>query len=61
VLAHFFPKDAGWLRDWARTAALSRLYAGIHTRSDNEQGLPLGQQVASATLAKVGHLRYRYD
>jgi membrane-associated phospholipid phosphatase len=61
VLGHFFPKDATWLRDWADVAALSRLYAGIHTRSDNEAGLQLGRRVAGATLARVGEVRYRYD
>ena len=48
ILAYFFPKDAGWLRDSAKTAARSRLYGGIHTTFENETGLRLGQQVAGA-------------
>ena len=31
---------------WAEEAAISRLYGGIHFRSDNEAGLALGKKVA---------------
>jgi membrane-associated phospholipid phosphatase len=51
VLAGFFPGEAGRLRAWAREAALSRLYAGIHFRTDNRAGLVLGRKVAVAALA----------
>ncbi len=61
ILAHFFPKDAGWLRDWAKTAARSRLYGGIHTAIENETGLRLGQQVAGATLQRLGGVAFTYD
>jgi membrane-associated phospholipid phosphatase len=61
ILAHFFPKDAGWLRDWAKTAARSRLYGGIHTAIDNEAGLRLGQHVAGATLQRLGGVAFAYD
>jgi len=60
ILAYFFPKDAGWLRDWAKTAARSRLYGGIHTTLENETGLRLGQQVAGATLQRLGGLTFAY-
>jgi membrane-associated phospholipid phosphatase len=61
ILAHFFPKDAGWLRDWAKTAARSRLYGGIHTAIENETGLRLGQQVAGATLHRLGGVAFAYE
>ena len=61
ILAHFFPKDAGWLRDWAKTAARSRLYGGIHTAIENETGLRLGQQVAGATLQRLGGVTFAYE
>jgi hypothetical protein len=51
VLARYFPRDARELRAWAQEAAVSRLYGGIHFRSDNDAGLALGKQVAGAAIA----------
>jgi hypothetical protein len=34
----------------AQEAALSRLYAGIHYRSDNEVGLQVGQRLAALAV-----------
>jgi membrane-associated phospholipid phosphatase len=45
VLAARFPDAARRLRAWADEAAVSRLYGGIHFRSDNEAGLVLGRKV----------------
>jgi membrane-associated phospholipid phosphatase len=61
ILAYFFPKDAGWLRGFAETAAMSRLYGGIHTRQDNETGLQLGRQVAGAALERLANVHFAYD
>ena len=61
ILAHFFPKDAGWLRELAAAAAKSRLYGGIHTTIENEVGLRLGQQVAGVTLQRLRGVAYVYD
>jgi membrane-associated phospholipid phosphatase len=52
VLAAYFHKAAPQLRAWAEEAAVSRLYGGIHFRSDNEVGLVLGRRVAKAALAR---------
>ena len=41
VLAAFFPSRAAELDGIAEEAAVSRLYSGIHFRSDNEAGLVL--------------------
>ena len=51
VLSAFFPAEAAQLRAWADEAALSRLYGGIHFRTDNEVGLALGISVGEAALA----------
>ncbi|MBA2385067.1 MAG: phosphatase PAP2 family protein, partial [Actinobacteria bacterium] len=52
VLAAFFPDQASALRAWAEEAAVSRLLAGIHFRSDNDHGLLLGRRVAQVALAR---------
>jgi membrane-associated phospholipid phosphatase len=53
VLAHFFPDDADGLRGDAETAALSRLYGGIHWRVDNEVGLELGRKIGALAVARA--------
>jgi hypothetical protein len=50
VLAAFFPDQSGSLDAMAEEAAVSRLYGGIHFRSDNEVGLELGRQVGRIAL-----------
>jgi membrane-associated phospholipid phosphatase len=52
VLGAYFPEAASQLRAWADEAAISRLYGGIHFRSDNEAGLTLGRRVAVAAIAR---------
>jgi hypothetical protein len=54
VLSAFFPAEAGQLHAWAAEAAISRLYGGIHFRTDNEVGLALGRSVGQAALAAWG-------
>lgn len=50
VLAAFFPNKADELEAMAEEAAVSRLYGGIHFRSDNEAGLDLGRRVGTVAL-----------
>ncbi|MGH9183698.1 MAG: vanadium-dependent haloperoxidase [Acidimicrobiales bacterium] len=45
VLAYLFPDDAGLFRDQAEESAVSRLYGGIHFRSDNTVGLEMGDRI----------------
>jgi hypothetical protein len=45
VLSHYFPERAEQLAAMAQAAADSRLYGGIHFRSDDEEGLRLGRSV----------------
>lgn len=52
VLAAFFPEQAGELQASADEAALSRLFGGIHFRSDNEEGLRLGRAVGRRVLER---------
>jgi PAP2 superfamily len=52
VLAEYFPRRAPQLRAWAEQAAVSRLYGGIHFRSDNDAGLVLGSKVGRAAIAR---------
>lgn len=53
VLGEFFPSDGAQLDAWAAEAAASRLYAGIHFRTDNDAGLRLGRLVGQAALAGI--------
>jgi membrane-associated phospholipid phosphatase len=60
VLAAFFPAKAQELAAKAEEAALSRLYGGIHFRSDNEAGLALGRRIGQdAVHAYHVHLARR--
>lgn len=53
VLAAFFPEASQPLQAAAEEAALSRLYAGIHFRSDNEEGLKLGRRIGTLVLERL--------
>ncbi|MCW5631796.1 MAG: vanadium-dependent haloperoxidase [Rubrivivax sp.] len=54
VLAAALPERAAAFRGLAEEAAMSRLYGGIHFRSDNEQGLALGRAVGRRVV-QVAH------
>lgn len=53
VLAGHWPaqREALWAK--AEEAAMSRLWGGIHFRSDNEEGLKLGRAVGQDVLARA--------
>jgi membrane-associated phospholipid phosphatase len=55
VLAGYFPRQASELTAMADEAAISRLYGGIHSRSDNEAGLVLGRRVGAVALEAYGN------
>lgn len=59
VLAHFLPQERDEVTRLAEEAALSRLYAGVHYRFDNEVGLELGRRVGrlAVELEQQGGLR----
>ena len=53
VLSYFFPSERATFQAKADEAALSRLYAGIHPRADNEHGAELGHKVGQAVVERV--------
>lgn len=48
-----FPAEAQYIHDKADEAGWSRLWAGIHFRSDIEVGLKLGRTVAKAVIERA--------
>lgn len=50
VLSHLFPDGATYFQQQAQEAAMSRLYAGIHYRSDIDAGLTQGTRVGKFTI-----------
>lgn len=53
LLGAFFPADAEMLLTAAKEAGESRIWAGVHYRSDVDAGLALGEAVAQAVLERV--------
>lgn len=53
VLAAFFPANASFLEAQVQEMSESRIYAGLHFRSDIEAGLTLGRAVAQKTVEVV--------
>jgi len=47
ILSYLFPDHAGDFDSYANEASMSRLYAGIHYRSDCTGGLKLGKEVGN--------------
>lgn len=50
VLCYYFPMESYKLRELANEASMSRLYAGVHFRSDLEEGIRLGQQIGNIAV-----------
>ena len=53
LLGHFFPEDYLYLRGLGTDTANARLYAGIHTPSDDEIGVRMGWQIADLAIARA--------
>ncbi|MEA2434198.1 MAG: hypothetical protein QOG54_1655 [Actinomycetota bacterium] len=53
LLSYFFPAAGETLNQLAEEAAMSRLYGGIHYRSDNDAGLTLGRALADLAIARA--------
>jgi PAP2 superfamily len=53
ALSAFFPGRKSELHLFAEEAAMSRLYGGIHYRSDDDEGLKLGRRVAELVLKQA--------
>lgn len=50
VLGYIYPSEAALCESWAREAAESRIYGGIHYRFDAEVGITQGRDVAQYTI-----------
>lgn len=55
VIEGLFPAEAQYSHDKADEAGMSRLWAGIHFRSDIEVGLKLGRSVAQLVMEHAAH------
>ncbi len=55
VLAHLFPQDADLWHAKAKEAGISRLYGGIHYRSDNVVGTRMGQAIGRLVVRRAEH------
>lgn len=53
VLAYLFPKEGKAVEAMADEAGLSRVWAGIHFRSDVDAGLQLGREVAALVIQRA--------
>lgn len=53
ALEYLFPDEAKFIHDKADEAGLSRMWAGVHYRSDIEAGLKLGRQVADLIIERA--------
>lgn len=53
VLSYIFPSEAAKLRAWAKEAAISRVYGGIHWTFDATVGTAQGIDVASYTIERA--------
>lgn len=53
VLAYLFPRETGLFAAQADEAAASRLWAGIHFRSDNANGLVQGRAVGKLAIERA--------
>ncbi|SFJ49816.1 PAP2 superfamily protein [Halobacillus dabanensis] len=50
ILTYFFPQEASGIRKTMEECALSRLYAGVHFKVDNDEGLRLGRQIGNIVV-----------
>ena len=50
VLSYLFPSDASYFDAQKKEASISRLYGGIHYRTDLEVGMDHGQRIAGYTV-----------
>jgi hypothetical protein len=55
VLGHLFPREANRYQHWAQEFGESRIWAGIHFRSDVEAGWELGRRVGAVVIERATH------
>ena len=50
ILIYFFPEESSNIKEIIEECAQSRLYAGVHFKIDNEEGLRLGRQIGNMVV-----------
>jgi membrane-associated phospholipid phosphatase len=50
LLSYFFPPHSNTITEKMEQATLSRLYAGVHFKVDNDEGLKLGRQIGEMVV-----------
>ena len=55
VLGYLFPRQSERYLSWARELGESRIWAGIHFRSDVEAGWEIGRRVAAVFIERAQH------
>lgn len=58
ILSYYFPMESEKLHMLAEDASISRLYGGIHFRSDLKEGLNLGRQIG---VIAINSMKNDYD
>jgi hypothetical protein len=53
MLAYLFPRDAEFFRNITVEVSNSRLWGGVHFRSDLDSGLATGKQVAALIIERA--------
>jgi membrane-associated phospholipid phosphatase len=53
ALAYLFPRDAEFIRNFAVESGNSRIWAGIHYRSDIDAGLTMSKKVAELIIERA--------
>jgi len=55
MLGHLFPRQAERYLGWARELGESRIWAGVHFRSDVEVGYEMGRRVSAVFIERAQH------
>lgn len=50
ILSYFFPPQAAYIKKRMEQSAVSRFYAGVHFKVDNDEGLRLGRQIGEIVV-----------
>ena len=53
LLGHIIPEKSGAYSAMATEASLSRMYGGIHYRSDCEKGLEVGKNIGNYAVQRA--------
>jgi PAP2 superfamily len=53
ILSYYFPQESYRINQLMEECAMSRLYAGVHFKVDNDEGLSLGRQLGQIVVNMV--------